>query len=122
MLPLNPNITIDDVLSAAANPLSNDQKKLIRQAAEFAQEAHKGQTRKSGEPYFIHCLHAARTLAEIGMDEVTIAAGLLHDVPEDTPITLDEISKKFGEEIAYLVDGITKLSKVRLEGTDKEYF
>lgn len=122
MLPLNPNITIDDVLSAAANPLSNDQKKLIRQAAEFAQEAHKGQVRKSGEPYFIHCLHAARTLAEIGMDEVTIAAGLLHDVPEDTPITLDEISKKFGEEIAYLVDGITKLSKVRLEGTDKEYF
>ncbi len=122
MLPLKPNITIGDVLAAAANPLSNEGKKMLLAVAKFATDAHEGQKRKSGEPYIIHSLHAARTLAEIGMDAVTIAAGLLHDVPEDTPITLDEISKKFGKEVAYLVDGITKLSKVRLEGSEKEYF
>jgi GTP pyrophosphokinase len=122
MLPLNPNITIGDVLSAAANPLENEEKKFLLAVAKFATDAHYGQSRKSGEPYIVHSLHAARTLAEIGMDSVTIAAGLLHDVPEDTPITLDEISKKFGKEVAYLVDGITKLSKVRLEGSEKEYF
>lgn len=122
MLPLKTDITIEDVFEAAPSPLSNEQKKFLRSVALFAADAHTGQKRKSGEPYIVHCLHAARTLAEIGMDETTIAAGLLHDVPEDTPVTLDEISKKFGPEMSYLVDGITKLSKIRLQGSQQEYF
>lgn len=122
MLSLKPDITIEDVLRAAPTPLGSEEKKFLRNVATFASDAHSGQFRKSGEPYIIHSLHAARTLAEIGMDEITIAAGLLHDVPEDTPITLDEISKKFGPEVSYLVDGITKLSKIRLQGSQQEYF
>ncbi len=122
MLSLQQNITIEDVFQAAPTPLNTEQKRFLRSVAAFASDAHTGQLRKSGEPYIIHSLHAARTLAEIGMDEITIAAGLLHDVPEDTPITLDEISKKFGPEVSYLVDGITKLSKIRLQGSQQEYF
>ena len=101
MLNLKPDITIEDVLAAAPTALSSEDKKFLLAVAAFASDAHSGQKRKSGEPYIIHSLHAARTLAEIGMDEITIAAGLLHDVPEDTPITLDEISKKFGKEVSY---------------------
>lgn len=122
MLPLKTDITIEDVFRAAPTPLNQEQKKFLQTVIAFASDAHSGQFRKSGEPYIIHSLHAARTLAEIGMDEITIAAGLLHDVPEDTPITLDEIAKKFGPEVSYLVDGITKLSKIRLYGSQQEYF
>ena len=122
MLNLKLDITIEDVFAAAPTALSNEDKKFLRSVAAFASDAHSGQQRKSGEPYIVHSLHTARTLAEIGMDEITIAAGLLHDVPEDTPITLDEISKKFGKEVSYLVDGITKLSKIRLQGSQQEYF
>lgn len=122
MLSLKSDITIEDVFRAAPTPLGADEKKFLRAVTIFANDAHSGQFRKSGEPYIIHSLHAAQTLAEIGMDEITIAAGLLHDVPEDTPVTLDEISKKFGPEVSYLVDGITKLSKIRLQGSQQEYF
>lgn len=122
MLSLKSDITVEDIFSATPTPLTSDQKKFLRQVVAFASDAHSGQYRKSGEAYIIHSLHAARTLAEIGMDEITIAAGLLHDVPEDTPVTLDEIAKKFGKEVSYLVDGITKLSKIRLQGSQQEYF
>lgn len=122
MLPLKPDITIEDVFDAAPTPFGIEQKRFLRSVAAFATDAHQGQFRKSGEPYIIHSLHAARSLAQLGMDEITIAAGLLHDVPEDTPVTLDEISKKFGPEVSYLVDGITKLSKIRLQGSQQEYF
>ncbi len=115
-------ITIEDVIQASRFPWRGDQEKLIREAYKFANDAHKGQLRRSGEPYITHCLHAAKILAETGMDATTIAAGLLHDVPEDTPVTIEAIEEKFGEEVAYLVRGITKLGKIRLRGSKEEYY
>lgn len=86
--------------------------KKMRSAYEFAKLAHQGQMRKSGEPYLIHPLRTVQILTNLHVDEDTLIAAFLHDVPEDTNIPLSEIEKKFGQKIAYLVDGITKLSKV----------
>ena len=85
---------------------------LIEKAYNFAQQAHKGQLRNSGEPYITHPLAVAKILAGLGLDDNTIAAGLLHDVVEDTPKKLEDIRKIFGQEIALLVDGVTKLSRI----------
>ncbi len=115
-------ITIEDIIKASRFPWRGDQEKIIREAYKFAAVAHEGQLRRSGEPYITHCLHAAKILAETGMDATTISAGLLHDVPEDTTITIKEIEDKFGEEVAYLVNGITKLGKIRLRGSKEEYY
>ena len=89
---------------------------LISSAYEFAKEAHKGQKRLPGEPYFNHALATANQLAEWGLDETTIAAGILHDVVEDTDATAEDITHEFGKEIAFLVDGITKLGQVKYRG------
>ena len=83
----------------------------LREAFEFAQQAHRDQTRVTGEPYVTHPLAAAQILADIGIDPVAIMAALLHDVPEDTDFTLNDIEERFGTEVAQLVDGVTKLSK-----------
>jgi guanosine-3',5'-bis(diphosphate) 3'-pyrophosphohydrolase len=91
---------------------------LIRKAYDFAKKAHKGQHRVSGELYIFHPLEVAVILADLEMDVITIAAGLLHDVVEDTIFTIDDIKKEFGSEIALLVDGVTKLG--RLEFRSKE--
>lgn len=88
----------------------------------MAEEGHRDQKRKSGEDYIQHCLATARNLAEIGMDPITVSAGLLHDVPEDTKFTLEDVQKRFGDEIAHLVDGVTKLGRIRLRGSQEEYF
>ncbi len=87
--------------------------KRINHAIEVAKKAHAGQLRKTGEPYIIHPLAVKKILEEWGMDEDTIIAGILHDTVEDTPLTLDEIRKDFGESVAFLVDGVTKLSTAR---------
>ncbi|MBU6415495.1 HD domain-containing protein, partial [Patescibacteria group bacterium] len=92
---------------------------LISEAYDFAARAHQKQKRKSGEPYIIHPLATAMQLAEMKLDSATVAAALLHDVCEDTTITKDEIKKKFGEEIAFIVDGVTKLDKIRYKGTER---
>lgn len=115
-------VTLKHILESGNAPLISDDQKLIQEAYEFAEKAHAGQKRRSGEPYITHCLAVGLTLREIGMDAKTIAAGLLHDVPEDTEVTLKEIEKKFGNEIAYLVDGITKLGKIKLRGTKEEFY
>ncbi len=86
----------------------------LRLAFEVAQASHAGQSRKSGEPYLVHPLHVAQTLAERGMDMVTLQTALLHDVLEDTPITVEDLKKKFGEDVARCVNGVTKLSKIGL--------
>ncbi len=92
---------------------------LVRKAYLFAQEAHKDQKRKSGEPYFIHPCFVASILTELMIDPPTIAAGLLHDTVEDCEnITLDTLRREFGDEVAWLVDGVTKLNK--LDFADKE--
>ncbi|OIQ55179.1 RelA/SpoT family protein [Neomoorella thermoacetica] len=92
--------------------------KLVRDAYTLAATAHRGQKRRSGEDYITHPLQVAAILAELQLDVVTIAAALLHDVVEDTPVSLDTIKELFGEEVALLVDGVTKLS--RLEYKTKE--
>lgn len=83
----------------------------LRLAYEVATAAHRGQTRLTGEPYILHPLVAAQTLADLGIDPVAVTAAVLHDVPEDTDVTVEEIEEKFGPEVAQLVDGVTKLSK-----------
>lgn len=113
--------TVDDVLKAFKTPPSSDGRKLIMQAFEFAASAHKDQMRASGMPYINHCLATAKILATIGMDTRTVAAGIMHDVPEDTPATLVEISQKFGPDIAQMIEGITKLGRIKLRGTKEEY-
>jgi len=92
---------------------------LIEEAYKFAEMAHEGQIRKSGEPYIQHPLHTAYLLAEIKADLATVCAGLLHDVPEDTSHDLEEIKKIFGPEITSLVRGITKLGKIRYRGIER---
>ncbi|MFA5925580.1 MAG: RelA/SpoT family protein [Parcubacteria group bacterium] len=113
-------MTLEELYSHYKNPLGAKQKTLIAEAFEFAQKAHTGQKRKTGGDYFEHSAQTAAILADIGMRSKTTAAALLHDVPEDTEVTLDDIRKKFGEEIATLVDGITKLGKFKLRGDKKE--
>jgi GTP pyrophosphokinase len=95
------------------NP-DNDLSMIIK-AYNFGENAHRGQFRKSGESYFIHPVNVSLILAELEMDEATIIAGLLHDVIEDTDYTYEDISNEFSEEVAILVDGVTKLGKIHYE-------
>lgn len=92
---------------------------LVRKAYTFAEEAHRGQKRSSGEPYISHPLAAAYTLAEMNLDESIIAACLLHDVPEDTERTLEDVEQAFGPDIASMVAGITKLGKIKYRGMER---
>ena len=85
----------------------------VKKAVEMAKKAHEGQLRKTGEPYIIHPLAVKKILEEWGMDEDPLIAAILHDTVEDTPLTLDDIKKEFGESVAFLVDGVTKLSTAR---------
>lgn len=93
---------------------------IIEKAYNFAGEAHKSQKRESGEPYIIHPIDVAEILAELGMDTNTIAAGLLHDVLEDTDCTYKEMSEMFNEEIASLVNGVTKLGKIEYKSKQEQ--
>ncbi len=92
---------------------------ILQKAYDFAAQAHKGQLRKDGEPYINHPLHTAYLLTEIKADMATVAAGLLHDVPEDTKRTIKEIEQEFGPEISNLVKGITKLGKIKYRGIER---
>lgn len=111
-------MTLNDLLKkidqlSGGDPQAID---LIRRAYEFAQKAHEGQKRSSGEPYFNHCMATAQTLIDMKLDPKTIAAGLLHDVAEDTKYTILDIKKVFGDEIMFLVEGVTKLGKIKYHG------
>lgn len=92
---------------------------MLKLAFDFALEAHAGQNRASGEPYIMHPLATAQKLAEMKLDLTAITAGLLHDVPEDTKFTLKDIDKNFGSEICKLVEGITKLGKLKYRGMER---
>ncbi len=93
---------------------------LLRKAYEFSNKAHQGQFRESGDPYIQHCLEVAFILAEQHLDTDTIAAGMIHDVIEETDIKLEEIEKEFGDEIAMLMDGVTKIGEIKFESAEEE--
>ena len=105
-------VTGEDLLEAAKKSNKSYHLELIEKALQFAQRAHEGQTRRSGEPYVCHPISVAIILIELGMDTESVAAALLHDVVEDTEIDLPTIRKEFGDDIAMLVDGVTKLTKM----------
>lgn len=103
-----------ELLRISYQTLSSDDKKLIRSAFEVAVDAHKNQRRKSGEAYIFHPIAVAKIVAsEIGLDAVSIASALLHDVVEDTEYTLDDIERMFGETVARIVDGLTKIAHLK---------
>lgn len=105
-------MVIDDLVKGLPENYSAVDRELIQRAYQFAEAAHSGQKRISGEPYFTHCVAVAAILADMYVPPAIVAAGLLHDTVEDTSTTLDDIRNEFGEEIARLVDGVTKLSNL----------
>lgn len=112
-------IRIQEILDkvSARDPHANLE--LIQRAYVFAAAHHAGQTRLSGEPYLSHPLAVANTLAEMGFDEPSVAAGLLHDTVEDTKATIDELAEQFGDEVADIVDGVTKISLIPFENKEE---
>lgn len=110
--------TVEEILSLISTVNESD-KVLITKAFNFAKKAHKGQKRFSGEPYFIHPFEVAKILALMKADTETIAAGLIHDTLEDTGVTAEEIEKEFGKNILFLVEGVTKLGRVRYQGMER---
>ncbi|MBI5023223.1 MAG: bifunctional (p)ppGpp synthetase/guanosine-3',5'-bis(diphosphate) 3'-pyrophosphohydrolase [Candidatus Magasanikbacteria bacterium] len=111
--------TIENLLKIVKNYNPKADLDLIRLAYDFAEQAHQGQKRLSGIPYIEHPLNVAVTLAEMKLDTAIIVAGLLHDIPEDTAITLNEIKKNFGADVASMVEGVTKLGKLKYRGVER---
>lgn len=103
---------IEGILEALPQDTSPGDRELIERAYRVAAKAHKGQQRASGEPYIRHCLAVAAILHELGMPVTVVAAGILHDTVEDTKVTLEEVERDFGSEVATLVDGVTKLTQL----------
>ncbi|WP_027177448.1 RelA/SpoT family protein [Maridesulfovibrio hydrothermalis] len=108
-------IRINEITDIVSSYIDNPDLALIQRAYVFSARAHEGQMRLSGEPYLAHPLHVAKLLADMRLDEPTVAAGLLHDTVEDTDTTIDEIVELFGEEVADIVDGVTKISMMDFE-------
>ena len=113
-------VGIEDLISVVKKRKGRRDTKIIQKAYDFAKEKHGDQLRKSGEPYIIHPVQVAYTLANLGMDDNTICAALLHDVLEDTDATYDIIEKEFNEEVAYMVDGVTKLRKLQYASIEEQ--
>lgn len=112
-------IRIQEILDKVSSNNRDANLELIQHAYVYAATAHAGQTRLSGEPYLSHPLAVANTLADLGFDEPTVAAGLLHDTVEDTKATIEEIDENFGEEVADIVDGVTKISLIPFENKEE---
>lgn len=106
-------MTPEDVFTKVTSYMNEDNVAFVRKAYEVAREAHKEQFRSSGEPYIIHPVQVAGILADLEMDPDTVAAGFLHDVVEDTTVTREDLVRQFNEEVAVLVDGVTKLEKIK---------
>ena len=108
----SPDVLYEDLIKSIRRYHPSDDISLVEKAYHIAADAHKEQKRKSGEPYIIHPLCVAIILADLEMDKETIVAAILHDVVEDTVMTLEELSREFGAEVALLVDGVTKLTQL----------
>jgi GTP pyrophosphokinase len=110
---------VEEIKSLIEGGINKKEEDLIDRAFKFAEHAHQDQKRLSGEPYFVHAFEVSKTLARLGMDAQTIAAGLLHDVLEDTQITEEEIKKEFGDDIVFLIKGVTKLGTLKYRGHER---
>jgi GTP diphosphokinase / guanosine-3',5'-bis(diphosphate) 3'-diphosphatase len=113
-------LTADQVIDKARAYLNEEHVELVAKAYEFAKHAHREQYRKSGEPYIIHPIQVAGILADLEMDPATVASGFLHDVVEDTDVSLKDIQVAFNEEVAMLVDGVTKLGKIKYKSHEEQ--
>jgi len=111
-------LSIEDVINKARDYLTSDDARFLKRVYAFSENAHKGQIRKSGEPYITHPVQVAGILVNLEMDPETIAGGLLHDVVEDTDVTLEELEETFNHEVAMLVDGVTKLGKIKYKSKE----
>ncbi|OFK19362.1 GTP pyrophosphokinase [Aerococcus sp. HMSC072A12] len=114
------NYTKEEVLDLCKSYMPEDKLAFVAKAADFAERAHRDQVRKSGEPYFTHPTQVASILAELHMDPDTVATGFLHDVVEDTGISLDDIAYFFSDTVATLVDGVTKLGKLKYRSQEQQ--
>ena len=112
-------MTKREFLSTISEYNENYDMDLISRAYDVAEEMHRNQLRKSGEEYLIHPVAVAEILAQLGMDSETVAAGLLHDVIEDTSYTVEDMTREFGPEVTELVDGVTKLSALKFESKEE---
>jgi len=110
--------TLEDIINLIPHIKARD-KALIERAYNFAKKAHEGQLRKSGDPYFVHVANTAKNLADLEMNPTMITAGLLHDVLEDANVTEEELRKEFGDDIVEIVNGVTKLGKVKYKGVER---
>ncbi|MEK4759348.1 bifunctional (p)ppGpp synthetase/guanosine-3',5'-bis(diphosphate) 3'-pyrophosphohydrolase [Viridibacillus sp. FSL E2-0187] len=106
-------MTVEDVFATLSSYMNTEHVAFVQKAYEVAREAHKEQFRSSGEPYILHPIQVAGILAELQMDPETVSAGFLHDVVEDTPVTREDLVEAFSEDVAMLVDGVTKLGKIK---------
>jgi guanosine-3',5'-bis(diphosphate) 3'-pyrophosphohydrolase len=113
-----PESGVESLVHTVRNSNPKADVKLIERAFDYAAESHRDQFRASGERFIEHPLEVARILADLNMDTTTIVAALLHDVVEDTPLSIDEIEKEFGEETAHIIDGVTKLDKVTFQSKE----
>ncbi|KXZ16634.1 (p)ppGpp synthetase [Bacillus nakamurai] len=113
-------LTAEQVIDKARTYLPEEQIAFVEKAYLYAQDAHREQYRKSGEPYIIHPIQVAGILVDLEMDPSTIAGGFLHDVVEDTDVTLDDLKETFSEEVAMLVDGVTKLGKIKYKSQEEQ--
>src|ERR1700726_2594266 len=102
-----------ELLATIGKNRPSDDIEVIRKAWDFCVQHHSGQLRASGEPYVLHPLEVAQVLAEMKLDSTAIAAGLLHDAVEDTPVTTEDITEEFGEQVAHIVEGVTKIDKIQ---------
>ena len=113
-------VTIDDLLDGVRQTQPEADLALIKSAYDLAHAAHAGQKRASGEEYIIHPLHVAAILVDMHLDEATISAALLHDVVEDTTYTIEEMQEHFGDEVAMLIDGVTKLGRIEYKSKEEQ--
>ncbi|MFS0775842.1 bifunctional (p)ppGpp synthetase/guanosine-3',5'-bis(diphosphate) 3'-pyrophosphohydrolase [Neobacillus sp. 3P2-tot-E-2] len=113
-------LTAEQVIDKTRAYLNEEHCEFVKRAYEFAKHSHREQYRKSGEPYIIHPIQVAGILADLEMDPATVAAGFLHDVVEDTDVTLKDIETEFNDEVAMLVDGVTKLGKIKYKSHEEQ--
>jgi guanosine-3',5'-bis(diphosphate) 3'-pyrophosphohydrolase len=112
--------TVEELVLRLKDNYTAEEIELIKLAYDFSEKAHEGQIRRSGEPYIAHPLSVAAILSDLKLDYATVATGLLHDTVEDTDVTLKDITEKFGENVAHLVDGVTKITQMKFRNTHEK--